>query len=297
MQIVSKLWLCSNTFLNCDCVIYFQLSDKSIQSLFPSSPHVFPISAHFHWHLLCAPGSSRVVRQALSPALSWAQWDASLMEAWRSYCNANCIFPPSASPLLLVGGWRWHHMVQGLSCLEIKQLHRLAQKGRVICSCKNIYKCRVQFEIERKQQTLSGGVYFSFLNCELKSLHSLCELHTSFHGVVLKGPLCPHVWEATLLRAYSSWLKSTLSYLSRCFITVPIYFWPGFHALPVFSPGNNTFVFSKSTTQGRRARLLCLLVCFSWTIHHNWTKIGGFGGEWFFGSDNLSNMLQLSFSV
>lgn len=162
MQIVSKLWLCSNTFLNYDCVIYFQLSDKSIQSLFPSWPQVFPISARFHWHLLCAPGSSRVVRQALSPALSWAQWDASFMEAWRSYCNANCIFPPSASPLLLVGGWRWHHMVQGLSCLEIKQLHRLAQKGRVIRSCKNIYKCRVQFEIERKQQTFKWWCLFFF---------------------------------------------------------------------------------------------------------------------------------------
>lgn len=58
------------------------------------------------------------------------------------------------------------------------------------------------------------------------------ELHAWLHGMVFEGPHCPCFWEARLLTVYCLWLKSTLSYISCCFFTVPIYFLPSFHVSP-----------------------------------------------------------------
>lgn len=72
------------------------------------------------------------------------------MEASRSYLNANLFFPPLYLSQFVC---REDDGDTRTILLEIKQLHRLAEKGRVIYPHRNVYKGRLQVAREGKQQT------------------------------------------------------------------------------------------------------------------------------------------------
>lgn len=59
------------------------------------------------------------------------------------------------------------------------------------------------------------------------------ELRSWLHMMESEGLHRPRFWgDCSLLTAYFSCRISTVSYLSYCFFTVPIYFLPRFHVLP-----------------------------------------------------------------
>lgn len=88
------------------------------------------------------------------------------------------------------------------------------------------------------------------------SVSGSLQLHTLLHRITFGGLTC-----YCLLTAGFSWLKSSLSCLSWCFFTIPIYFLPSFHVSPDL-PQETTRLFSVKCCprkEGRTCPLCCVV--------------------------------------